>query len=99
MKSIYKFAQKLVFLAMVVGAGFLVTGCDTLGDGSGNKTLEELTTAANNGDATAAHQLGQRHFELAKKADKKKQHEQAMKHYAEAEAWLKKAADRYNKQK
>ncbi|MGB0580288.1 MAG: hypothetical protein ACPGVU_11350 [Limisphaerales bacterium] len=95
-----KFAKKIVFLALVVGAGFLVTGCEpTLGGGgSGNKSLEELTTAANNGDATAAYQLGQRHLDLAKKADKKKQHEAAMKHYGEAEAWLKKAADRFNKQ-
>ena len=96
-----KFAKKLVFLALVIGAGFLVTGCEPTfgGGGSGNKTLEELTTAANNGDATAAYQLGQRHLELAKKADKKKQHDTAMKHYGQAESWLKKASERFEAQK
>lgn len=98
MKTIQKIAQKFVFLTMVVCAGFIVTGCDTMG-GAGGMSLEELTTAANNGDATAAYELGHRHLSLGKKADKAKKHEEAMKHYGEANAWFLKADERFKAQK
>lgn len=79
MNMFEKLSRKLVILAAIFSLGILVTGCETMG--TGGKSVEELTAAAEAGDGNASLKLGDHYFKE--------------KNYAESEKWYQKAAQQF----
>jgi len=80
MKIIKNLTRQIAILATVFSVGLLATGCESLG-GTGGKSVEELTSAANSGDPNASLKLADRFFK--------------QKNYVESEKWYQKAAEQF----
>lgn len=80
MKIIKNLTRQIAILATVFSVGLLATGCESLG-GSGGKSVEELTSAANSGDPNASLKLADHYFK--------------QKNYTESEKWYQKAAEQF----
>lgn len=80
MKKLKELPRKLALLAVVFSVGLVVTGCESLG-GTGGKSVEELTSAANAGDPNASLKLGDYYYK--------------QKNFTESEKWYKKASEQY----
>jgi len=80
MKKLKELPRKLALLAVVFSVGLVVTGCESMG-GTGGKSVEELTTAANAGDPNASLKLGDYYYK--------------QKNYVESEKWYKKASEQF----
>jgi TPR repeat protein len=79
MKTILKLKAKLILFSAVFAVGLAVTGCSTTG--TGGKSVEELTAAANSGDPNASLKLADHYYK--------------QKQYKEAEQWYKKSAEQF----
>ncbi len=88
MKMWEKLNKKSIVLAAIFSVGLLVTGCQTLG--SGGKSVEELTSAAEAGDPNASLKLADLYFNGRGGLEK---------NFVEAEKWYKKAAQQFEANK